>query len=231
MISSVPLLAAPAKEKDRPPPTAGPASPPWHWRSPGTQRDPAYGCASPSSAPRNGSLNGSRTYASQSRHRCRRQTAAGHGRDYGTIAGGGVSSIFRSAHSDGVAEYNVLRRRGRFRLRSQRLRDRLLLASSPQQTAATPFAIHPIQLAAAAEGETGSCGPIIALCLPAGSLPIAYVEATSFTINGERWLQAATPKSANPGTVGLLRRARHQERLLAGTAKTQWGKDLARTEA
>lgn len=94
--------------------------------------------------------------------------------NYDTIAGGDIVYV-HSAHSD-VAEYNCTDP-SRYSF-DPKVRDRLLTLS--KQTA-TPFAIHP-SYSGYPEGETGSWSDHAPFaCL---GVPIAYVEATNFTING-----------------------------------------------
>jgi Zn-dependent M28 family amino/carboxypeptidase len=94
--------------------------------------------------------------------------------NYDTIAGGDIVYV-HSAHSD-EAEYGCAEP-ARYS-HDPKVRDRLLAISELSQT---PFAIHP-SYAGYPEGETGSWSDHAPFaCL---GVPIAYVEATNFTING-----------------------------------------------
>lgn len=131
--------------------------------------------------------------------------------NYDTIAGGDIVYV-HSAHSD-VAEYNCTDPiRYSF---DPKVRDRLLTLS--KQTA-TPFAIHP-SYSGYPEGETGSWSDHAPFaCL---GVPIAYVEATNFTINGADGYDGYS-QSTNPALWDCYDAT--TKSACDRDSETQWGK-------
>ena len=131
--------------------------------------------------------------------------------NYDTIAGGDIVYV-HSAHSD-VAEYNCAEP-SRYSF-DPKVRDRLLAIS---KQSATPFAIHP-SYGGYPEGETGSWSDHAPFaCL---GVPIAYVEATNFTINGEDGYDGYS-QSTNPALWDCYDEA--SKSACDRDSETQWGK-------
>lgn len=131
--------------------------------------------------------------------------------NYDTIAGGDIVYV-HSAHSD-VAEYSCAEP-GRYSF-DPKVRDRLLAIS---KQGATPFAIHP-SYPGYPEGETGSWSDHAPFaCL---GVPIAYVEATNFTIDGEDGYDGYS-QSTNPALWDCYDEA--SKSACDRDSETQWGK-------
>ena len=131
--------------------------------------------------------------------------------NYDTIAGGDIVYV-HSAHSD-EAEYGCADP-ARYS-HDPRVRDRLLTLS--RQTA-TPFAIHP-SYDGYPEGETGSWSDHAPFaCL---GVPIAYVEATNFTINGQDGYDGYS-QSTHPALWDCYDEA--GKSACDRESETQWGK-------
>lgn len=131
--------------------------------------------------------------------------------NYDTIAGGDIVYV-HSAHSD-VAEYSCAEP-SRYSF-DPKVRDRLLAIS---KQGATPFAIHP-SYPGYPEGETGSWSDHAPFaCL---GVPVAYVEATNFTIDGEDGYDGYS-QSTNPALWDCYDEA--SKSACDRDSETQWGK-------
>ncbi|MCH7373382.1 M20/M25/M40 family metallo-hydrolase [Aeromonas sp. MR16] len=131
--------------------------------------------------------------------------------NYDTIAGGDIVYV-HSAHSD-VAEYSCAEP-GRYSF-DPKVRDRLLAIS---KQGATPFAIHP-SYPGYPEGETGSWSDHAPFaCL---GVPVAYVEATNFTIDGADGYDGYS-QSTNPALWDCYDEA--SKSACDRDSETQWGK-------
>ena len=131
--------------------------------------------------------------------------------NYDTIAGGDIVYV-HSAHSD-VAEYNCAEP-SRYSF-DPKVRDRLLAIS---KQSATLFAIHP-SYDGYPEGETGSWSDHAPFaCL---GVPVAYVEATNFTINGEDGYDGYS-QSTNPALWDCYDET--SKSACDRDSETQWGK-------
>ncbi|MFQ2348877.1 MULTISPECIES: M28 family metallopeptidase [Aeromonas] len=131
--------------------------------------------------------------------------------NYDTIAGGDLVYV-HSAHSN-VAKYKCADP-SRYSF-DPKVRDRLLTIS--KQTA-TPFAIHP-SYDGYPEGETGGWSDHAPFaCL---GVPVAYVEATNFTINGEDGYDGYS-QTTNPALWDCYDEA--TKSACDRGSETQWGK-------
>lgn len=154
-------------------------------------------------------LNGSKAYAASLDSAATAQLLAMV--NYDTIAGGDIVYV-HSAHSD-VAEYSCTDP-SRYSF-DPKVRDRLLALS---RTTSTPFAIHP-SYPGYPEGETGSWSDHAPFaCL---GVPIAYVEATNFTIDGADGYDGYS-QSTHPALWDCYDEA--TKSACDRDSETQWGK-------
>ena len=200
-------MTAPARRKDpKAPPTTGPASPPC-WRLPrhSRERPCPTRCAFAFFGAEENGLNGSRAYAASLDTDAVAKLLAMV--NYDTIAG--VTSSM-STRPTLTWPSTTAPTREPLQLRSQGAR-----SPAGHLPADRHPVRHPPQLQRLPGRGDRQLVRSCPLCLP--GVPIAYVEATNFTINGEDGYDGYS-QSTNPGAVGLLRR-RHQERLRPGTAR------------
>lgn len=154
-------------------------------------------------------LNGSKAYAASLDSAAASQLLAMV--NYDTIAGGDIVYV-HSAHSD-VAEYGCAEP-ARYSF-DPKVRNRLLAIS---KQSATPFAIHP-SYPGYPEGETGSWSDHAPFaCL---GVPVAYVEATNFTIDGADGYDGYS-QSTNPALWDCYDDA--SKSACDRDSETQWGK-------